>query len=237
MLFRLFRKNKRIPQLISAVEEIEKNLDWVVLGGLSVRVSGEAVAAPFDANIVQVSHASDDASIMIRPLTRPGAHPVLHEEGALAVEYISSRSIWYRFHSYPLCDADPLTGEFRAGYPSVIEALQDLRAVRCKTDAADLIRLDIAREQAVVVDIGSNGLKFTCNRIFEKGTVLKDLKVDLPKIGPVNGTAVVRYMQPASEYPLWRYLCGAEFAELTPKDQKRLDRFVARLARRELASA
>ncbi len=235
MLFRLFRRSKRIPQVISDVEEIEKNLDWVVLGGLTVRVSGEAVAEPFDANIVQVSHASDDASIIVRPLTRAGVHPVLQEEGTLSMEYISSRSIWYRFHSYPLGDADTLTGEFRAGYPSVIEAVQDLRSVRCKTAAADMIRLDIAREQAVVVDIGSHGLKFTSNRIFEKGTVLKNLTFNLPKIGPINGSAVVRYVQPASDYPLWRYLCGAEFAELTPKDQKRLDRFVARLARRELA--
>ncbi len=237
MLFKLFRRTKRVPQLISAVEEIEKNLDWVVLGGLSLRVSGEAVAEPFDASIVQVSHASDDAGIVIRPLTRAGAHPVLHEEGTLAVEYISSRNIWYRFHSYPLCDADPLTGEFRAGYPSVIEALQDLQSVRCKTGATDLIRLDIEQDQAVVVDIGSNGLKFTSNKIFEKGAVLTGLKFNLPKIGPVNGSAVVRYVQPASEYPLWRYLCGAEFAEMAPKDQKRLDRYVARLARRELASA
>jgi len=227
--FSFFRRDKTVREIISSAGDIQENLDWGMNDQIHLSISSEASSEHFDATIVNVDHSPIDAYIQLRASRPKEALPVLKRRESLVMEYKSNRANRFRFQSYPLTEIDTDSGEMRVGYPSLIESIQDLDATRLKNAWKDPIPVDVERQRGVVVDLGLHGLKFTCNQIFETGKLLKDLQIDLPRLGPVQGSAVVKYMQPSKDYPLWRYLCGVEFTDMKPRDQRKLNRYVNRV--------
>ncbi len=228
-LFNFFRRNRTVRETLSTEREIQENLDWAFNNKVPVRIFTESSSDRLEAAIVGVDHSSLDSYILLQAMGPKEAASVLTEKGPLILEYISSRGCRFVFYSIALSEVHPESGEFRAGYPSNIESYQNFSTVRLKNTGRDPIQVDVEKQRGVVVDIGSRGMRFTCNQVLDKGALLKDLQIDLPKYGTVQGSAVVRHIQPSKDNPVWRYLCGAEFTEMKPRDRKRLNHYLARM--------
>ena len=230
-LFRFFQRNKTVREIISSASEIQENLDWAMTEQVPLKIFVEGRPQNIPALLVEIDHSSNGAYVQFLLEKTIEALPILKGNNNLVIEYESNRVNRFRFQTSPLSKIDRESGVFRAGYPSLIESFQDMDAARFKNAIKDPIPVDVEEQRGVVIDIGIHGLKFTCNQIYEKGELLKDLQINLPRYGLVQGSAVVKYMQPTKEYPLWRYLCGVEFTEMKSKDQKRLTRYVNRMLR------
>jgi c-di-GMP-binding flagellar brake protein YcgR len=227
-LLDFFRKNRNLREIVSSAVEIQENLDWAMNRQVLFTLSAGSASNRFEARIVAIDHSPVGAFILLRALRSKEALLAVKGGDSLSLDYAFNRGMRFRFDSKPLTSVHPEYGEFQVGYPSLIESWQDLHAARFKNLSKDPIQVDVEKQRSVVIDIGLHGLKFTSNRVFEKGTLLKDVQIDLPRYGPVQGSAVVKYMQPSMDYPLWRYLCGVEFTEMRPRDQRRLNRYVNR---------
>ena len=233
LLWRLFRRRPEIREMITGAEEIQENLDWCLRRRVRIVLRREGTGEERDVVLAAVDHSPERAFLLFREEAgRPGL-PAWKRRDLLAAEYASPRGVRYRFQCQPL--AAPAAGahQLKAAYPALIERVLQADSVRIQDPAADPIPVSAGRDQGVVVDIGPRGIKFASNRLFEAGTLLEEVRVDLPQVGPVRGAAVVKHIQPSRALPMWRYLCGAEFTAMGPRDQRRLSRFVARrLARR-----
>lgn len=230
--FRFFRKNRVVHDMIATAVDIEENLNWGMEHEVSLKISTKSSPSGFQAMIAGVDHSPTQGYVLLRAVRPAEALAALRGQGSFVAEYESKRGIRYLFESLPLSGPDPVSGELKVRYPSIIESAQDLATARFRERSSGPIQIDVEKHRGVVIDLGLQGLRFTSNRVFEKGTLLKDLKIDLPRLGPVQGTALVKHLQPSTEYPLWRYLCGVEFTEMKPRDQRKLNRYVNRMLKR-----
>lgn len=232
-LFGFFKRRKEIHDLIASAAEIREHLEWALAQEIPLLIPGGDGREDMLVGIRELNHSSDNGSIRVVRENK-GAAPVTLQAGdAVTAVYQSSRDIRYLFHSIVVAEEDEQGTSWRLAYPSLIESFQDYQSVRFKNPMAEPIQVDMERDRGIVIDIGLSGLQFTSNRILEKGELLKNLRVELPRLGPVQGSAVVKYTRPASDYPLWRYRCGVEFVDLKPKHQRRLNRYVIRMMRQE----
>jgi len=229
MFFRFFRRNKVVRGMISDATAIREHLDWMQEYRIPLKIMGEERANRCTVLVSAIDHSQQQGLLQVRALNRPEAKVVLREGRKLLVRYDSSRSIRYEFQTRFLGKVEGKEGEYRIGYPLLVASYQDFKMARYRNTADEPIQVDIEKERGIVIDIGLNGLRFTSNKVFKTGTLLKNLQVELPRYGRVEGKAVVKYTQPSNDYPLWRYLCGVEFTELKPKDHRKLNRYVNRM--------
>lgn len=236
-LFGFLQRRKEIHEIIASATEIGEHLEWALAHEVPLLISGGDSGADIPVRIRELNHSSDNGFVrMVREIEEPD--PVALQLGdAVTAAYHSSRDIRYVFHSAVTAEEDDQGTGWRVAYPSLIESFQDYQSVRFKNPEAEPIQVDMETDRGIVIDIGLSGFQFTSNRILEKGQVLKDLRVELPRMGAVQGSAVVKYTCPASDYPLWRYRCGVEFVDLKAKDQRRLNRYVMRMMRKQPAQA
>ncbi len=233
MVRSFFSRRKTVQEILSSGNEIRKNLEWVLSSQVPIKVFAESGPSSFDVRIVGADHSSLNAYILLRAEIPQEAISILIGKVSLILEYESRRGTRYHFQSFLLSELDMASGEFRAGYPPMIETVQDIHAYRLKNILRDPIQVDLEKQRGVVVDIGLHGLLFTCNQIFERGKLIKDLQIALPEHSLVQGSAVVRHIQTSKEYPSWRYLCGVEITEMKPKSQRRLSRYLTRMLSKE----
>ncbi|NOY53221.1 MAG: PilZ domain-containing protein [Deltaproteobacteria bacterium] len=229
MFFNLFRRKKVVRGMISDAAAIREHLDWTQDHRIPLRIAGEEGTELCTAFLCAINHSQREGLLRIRVMNRLAADPGLTEGRELLVRYNSARGILYEFQTRLLKKGETGEGEYRLSYPLIVESCQDIKMARYKNSADEPIQVDVDKERGVVIDIGLKGLRFTSNKVFKTGTLLQNLQVELPRYGRVEGKAVVKYTQPASDYPLWRYLCGVEFTELKPKDHRRLNRYVNRM--------
>lgn len=229
MFFNLFRRKKIVRGMISDATAIREHLDWTREHRIPLQILGEESANRCTVLLSAVDHSQRQGYLQVHPLNRPEARVVLEEGKKLFVHYDSVRGVRYEFETRLLAKAEVEEGEYRINYPLLIESFQDFKMARYRNTADEPIQVDVEKERGVVIDIGLNGLRFTSNKVFKAGTLLKNLQVELPRYGRVEGKAIVKYTQPSSDYPLWRYLCGVEFTELKPKDHRKLNRYVNRM--------
>jgi c-di-GMP-binding flagellar brake protein YcgR len=229
MLLGLLRRKREIHEMISDVASMREHLDWAHDYAIPLRITGEVSSNRFEAVLSGIDHSQRTGYLRIRVSNRAEAKAVLKEEGELHVTYDSNRGIHYEFQTRLLDEIGEEGMEFKLSYPAFVDSHQDYQTARCKSSSDEPIQVDVEKEQGVVIDIGLNGLRFTSNRVFEAGTQVKRLLVDLPRYGRVEGQGVVKYTHPATDYPLWRYLCGVEFTDMKPKDHKKLNRYVSRM--------
>ncbi len=236
-LFEFFQRRKEIHDLVASAAEIREHLEWALAQKILLLIPGGDGREDMVVRIRELNHSSDNGCIRV-VREDEGAGPVTLQTGdAVAAAYESSRDTRYLFHTVVVAEEDEQGTAWRLAYPSLIESFQDYQSVRFKNLAAEPIQVDMERDKGIVIDIGLSGFQFTSNRILQKGELLKDLRVELPRLGAVQGSAVVKYTRPASDYPLWRYRCGVEFVDLKPKDQKKLNRYVMRMMRKQPARA
>ncbi len=233
MVLGILRRRKALHLVLSSYDEIREHLDWARERKIPLAVLGEGSPKESSlAQLLQVNHAREDAYLLIQFVVRSRTGLFVKKGESLNIEYELNRGCRYSFQSFPVSEVDPGSGIWRIGYPDRIDSFQDRRAVRYKSVSMECIPVDLEKDRGVVVDIGFHGLKFTSNRVFEKGTLLRNLRFELPRYGLVQGSAVVKYMRPSTEYPLWRYLCGVEFTGMRSRDQKRINRYVNHRMRR-----
>lgn len=232
-LFRLFQRRKEVQDIIASAVDIREHLEWALAEGIPLLIQGGDGGEDVDVRIRELNHSSADGFVgVVRG--NGGAGPVsLQIADTLTAAYESSRGTRYRFHTMLVGEEGEQGTLWRLAYPALIESFQDYHAVRLKNPTAEPIQVDMEKDRGIVIDIGLSGFQFTSNRILEKGQVLEDLRLELPRLGPVKGSAVVKYTRPASDYPLWRYRCGVEFIDLKPKDRRRLNRYVMRMMRKQ----
>lgn len=233
MVRSFFSRRKTIQEILNSGQEIRKNLEWVLRHQIPIKVSAESSPNRFNARMVEVDHSPLNAFILLQAESLGDALPVLNGKVSLFLEYESRRGIRFFFQSFLLSDLDNDSGEFRVGYPPVIETEQDIHAYRLQNISTDPIQVDVESHRGVIVNIGLHGLMFTCNQILETGKVIQDLHIELPEHGLVRGSAVVRHVQVSKEYPSWRYLCGVKITGMKPRDQKRLGRYLTRMLSKE----
>ncbi len=229
MFFNIFRRKKVVRSMISDATALREHLDWTQEHRIPLKIVGEEHANRCTVLLCAIDHSQQQGFLQVRALNRPEAKAVLKEGTDLLVQYDSSRGVRYEFQTRILGKVEEEEGEYRLSYPLIVEAFQDFKMARYKNTADEPIQVDVEKERGVVIDIGLNGLRFTSNKVFKTGTLLKNLQVELPRYGRVEGKAVVKYTQPSRDYPLWRYLCGVEFTELKPKDHRKLNRYVNRM--------
>jgi hypothetical protein len=234
-LFSLFQKKKEVHEIISSAGEIQENLEWALRNGIILRICGESGGEVFRARLRQMDHSKENAFIGGERLDSEESIPALEAGETVKVEYELQRDVRHLFHAILLKEVSRSDNTFRIGYPSLIESFQDYHSVRFKNLSSEPIQVDMDKDRGIVIDIGMSGFQFTSNRVFETGEMVRDFQVALPRYGRVQGSAVVKYTRPSSDYPLWRYRCGVEFVELKPKDQKKLSRYVMRIMRQQPA--
>jgi len=215
--------------MISEASALQEHLEWTQGHRVPLKIVGEEGLELCTVLLQSIDHSQRQGLLQVR-VANPSDARLAPEEGReLTVRYDSDRGIRYEFQTRLLGKIETGEGEFRLSYPLIVESFQDIKMARYKNTADEPIQVDIEKERGVVIDIGLKGLRFTSNKIFKTGTLLQNLQVELPRYGRVEGKAVVKYTQPAGDYPLWRYLCGVEFTELKPKDHRRLNRYVNRM--------
>jgi len=229
MFFQFFRRKKIVRGMISDATAIREHLDWTQEHRIPLNIVGEEHANHCAVLLSAIDHSQQQGLLQVRAVNRPEAKAVLKEGGELLVRYDSVRGIRYEFQTRLLAKVEEEEGEYRLSYPLIVESYQDIKMARYKNTADEPIPVDVEKERGVVIDIGLNGLRFTSNKVFKTGTLLKNLQVELPRYGRVEGKGVVKYTQPSIDYPLWRYLCGVELTELKPKDHRKLNRYVNRM--------
>ena len=229
MVRNFFGRKKTIQEVITSGQEVRRNLEWALGSQVEVRLSAGSFPRSVHAKVSGVDHSPLNAYILLRAEIPQEVKSILNGKGSLTLEYDSRRGTRFHFQSFLLSEMDMASGEFRAGYPSEIETVQDIHAYRFKNILREPIQVDLGKERGVAVDIGLHGLLITCNRIFEKEEFISDLKIALPELSLVQGTAVVRHIQNSKAYPGWRYLCGVEITGMKPKDHRNLNRYLTRM--------
>ncbi|MDX1765109.1 MAG: PilZ domain-containing protein [bacterium] len=234
-LFGFLQRKKEIHEIIASAAEIRDHLEWVLAHEVSMLLSMGDTEAQMPVRLLELNHSSDNGFVqVVRKIEEPKL-VTLQVGDAVTAAYQSSREIRYLFQTVVTAEEDAQGTGWRLAYPSLVESFQNYHSVRFKNPGAEPIQVDLEKDRGIVIDIGLSGFQFTSNRILEKGQVLKDLRVELPRLGTVQGSGVVKYTCPASDYPLWRYRCGVEFLDLKPKDQRRLSRYVGRMMREQPA--